>query len=137
MYAGVRLGVSQVRLGSSGVRHRGHAPGTALFPLAFPLMEKIKHTDEEPSKGTRIYEKIKEHNADEVNGFEYTWNITKENSENKPIILQMYSDKYVFNYDGKFWEKLLKIITIVAIIVVGVIATIVIVRSKMKNANKI
>ena len=64
VYAGVRLGVSQVRLGSSGVRHREHAPGTALFPLAFPLMEKIKHTDEEPSKGTRIYEKIKEHNAD-------------------------------------------------------------------------
>ena len=81
--------------------------------------------------------KIKEHNADEVNGFEYTWNITKENSENKPIILQMYTDKYVFNYDGKFWGNLLKIITIIAILIVGVITTIVIVRSKMKNANKI
>ena len=81
--------------------------------------------------------KIKEHNADEVNGFEYTWNITKENSENKPIILQMYSDKYVFNYDGKFWERLLKIVAIVAIIVIGVVIGVMMILSKMKKANKI
>lgn len=57
--------------------------------------------------------KVKENNADEKKGSSYIWHITKENSDNKPIIIQMYKKKYVFNYNNEIFKKIGLIILVV------------------------
>ena len=60
--------------------------------------------------------KVKEHNADEVGRYTYTWHINKDNYKEKIPSIKLYSDKYVFDYDGSFIKKVLTITGIVVII---------------------
>lgn len=51
--------------------------------------------------------KVKNSNADDVDGYTYTWNIKKDNSSNKRIYIQLYRDKYVFNYKNRIQKILI------------------------------
>jgi len=57
--------------------------------------------------------KLKETNADKIKGHTYYWYINKENYQNKPISLILYSDKHVWNYDNEILKRLGLIILVI------------------------
>ena len=63
--------------------------------------------------------KVKENNADRVDGYNYYWNVDKSNYENKSIYIELYKDKYVFNYENK-WGKIGIAILSIAILIISV-----------------
>lgn len=77
--------------------------------------------------------KVKYSNADSHSKFTYTWNYDKNNYKDKYIQLILYKDKFVFNYDGKFFRNL----TIVGLIVVSLAIIAIFIIKKSKKANKV
>ena len=76
--------------------------------------------------------KVKENNADEIDGYHYYWNINKSNYNDKNIYIMLYRDKYVFNYEG---EAIPFIIGTVLVAILIFIAIIVLRRKSTKNNN--
>lgn len=66
----------------------------------FTCMEDIKDL-ENVTISIKSNHKLKETNADKVKGHTYYWYINRENYQNKPISLVLYSNKYVWNYNNK------------------------------------
>lgn len=81
--------------------------------------------------------KVKEHNADKVNRYEYTWDIDRYNYQEKIPSLKLYSNKYVFDYEGKFMKRVIYFIVITVIIVSIVGGLYFHINEKNKNANQI
>ncbi|MDD6879364.1 MAG: hypothetical protein PUD59_03940 [bacterium] len=73
--------------------------------------------------------KVKQSNADNIEGNDYYWNINKSNSNNKSIYFEYYKDDYVFDSN-----KVVKI-TIIVLSIVGVIFIIILFLLKRKNNN--
>lgn len=81
--------------------------------------------------------KVKEHNADSVNRFEYTWNIDRTNYKEKIPSIKLYSNEYVFDYDGKFIKRVVYFVGFTVIILSVMTILYLFVRRKNKNANQI
>lgn len=77
--------------------------------------------------------KLKETNADSINGYEYTWHFNKNNYKDGKIYLKLYKNKYVFNYENEFT---IQIIIISAFVLTILISAIIIVR-RVKKAGKV
>lgn len=77
--------------------------------------------------------KLKETNADSINGYEYTWHFNKNNYKDGKIYLKLYKDKYVFNYENEFT---IQIIIISAFVLTILISTFIIIR-RVKKAGKV
>lgn len=77
--------------------------------------------------------KMESTNADEVDGYNYYWYINKENSNVSQIQINLYKDKYVFNYNN----IVTKIIIGIGILAFLAFIVIIIFRKKASNTNKI
>ena len=81
--------------------------------------------------------KVKDNNADSIDGYTYTWNINKKNYNNKRIYIKLYKDKYIFNYENEFYKKIaLYGSAACAIIIIGLFVTLKVMRKRHKS-NKI
>ena len=77
--------------------------------------------------------KLKETNADSINGYEYTWHFDQNNYKDGNVYLKLYKDKYVFNYENEFT---IQIIIISAFVLTILISTFIIIR-RVKKAGKV
>lgn len=80
---------------------------------------------------------VKENNADEVDGYIYTWHFDKNNYDKKSIYIELEKDKYVFNYENEFVKELLLYFSIIGIIVGVSIFMLVRFKKKNKKNNEI
>lgn len=71
---------------------------------------------------------VKDNNADEVDGYVYTWHFDKDNYDKKSIYIELEKDKFVFNYENEFVKTILLYVTI--IVVVAVTAVVVVKKFK-------
>lgn len=53
--------------------------------------------------------KVVSSNADIVNGYHYTWNISKEEKDDAAILITIKKDEYIFNYENEFIKKIMYI----------------------------
>ena len=86
----------------------------------------------------RSNHKLVETNADSVEkGYIYIWDINRSNYKSKIPYLKLHSNKYIFNYNNEFVNKVLTILIIVGIIVgvPGIICLVI--KSKRSLVNKI
>ena len=77
--------------------------------------------------------KLKDTNADEVNGYKYIWHFNKDNYQDGNIYLKLYKDKYVFNYDNEFTIKVI----IIGVSVLTILITALIIIRRVKKAQKV
>lgn len=81
--------------------------------------------------------KVVDSTADEVSKHTFIWNITKNDSKDKPLQITLKNDEYVFNYDN----RILKIIGIAFIITISIVILgkigIIIYNFRVKRRNKI
>lgn len=77
--------------------------------------------------------RVKENNADEIDKYNYYWNINKSNYDDKNIYIMLYRDKYVFNYEGEAIPYIIGSV-IVAILILIVI---IVLKRKSRNNNKV
>lgn len=79
--------------------------------------------------------KVIKTNADEVNDNVYTWYITKDNYENKPIEFQFSKEEKVTNYDNVIGKTIFKVVIVILgiLLVVGLIALFIFIKHKRSN----
>lgn len=81
--------------------------------------------------------KVVDSTADNVNMHTYTWNLTRENSQNKPLQITLKKNDYVFNYDN----RIVKIIGFAIVISISLVIfyklVIIIYNFKVRRKNKI
>ena len=77
--------------------------------------------------------KVKNNNADRVDNYNYYWEINKSNYKDKKIYIELYKDKYIFNYEN----NLVKIGIIILSIAILSVIVIIIFRQKSKKNNRI
>lgn len=59
---------------------------------------------------------VKDNNADEVDGYTYTWHFNKDNYDKKSIYIELEKDNFVFNYENEFVKKMILLFSIIGII---------------------
>lgn len=60
--------------------------------------------------------KVVSHNADIVDGYHYTWNLTRDQKEDSAILLTIKKDEYIFNYENEFLKKVMYFVVFTGII---------------------
>lgn len=81
--------------------------------------------------------KVLNNNADIVDGYHYTWNLTRENQDDAAIMITLKKDEYVFNYENEFFKKIIYIGAFVGIII-GVSGLVYYYfKTKRRNSNEI
>ena len=66
--------------------------------------------------------KVVSSNADSINGYHYTWNLSREEKDDAAILITIKKDEYVFNYKNEFLKKILYTVCFIGIILgVGII----------------
>lgn len=81
--------------------------------------------------------KVVSSNADLVNGYHYTWNLSRANKDDAAISIVIKKDEYIFNYENEFFKKILYTAGIIVIIVsVGGI-TYLYFKNKRNSSNEI
>lgn len=81
--------------------------------------------------------KVVSSNADLVDGYHYTWNLSRENKDDAAILITIKKDEYIFNYENEFLKKILYTVGIIVIIVgVGGI-TYLYFKNKRNTSNEI
>ena len=81
--------------------------------------------------------KVVSSNADIVNGYHYTWNLSRDTKEESAIQITLKKDEYIFNYENEFVKKVIYFVVITGIIL-GVSGLIyVYFRNKRKQLNEI
>lgn len=86
--------------------------------------------------------KVAKHNADEVNGYTYRWNIDRTNYSDKNVYVELYKDKYEKGYNNeKNKRQLAKVIKTILIVVlciaISLFIVIIILRKKANRNNRI
>ena len=76
-------------------------------------------------------------NADIVDGYHYTWNISRAEKEDAAILITLEKDEYIFNYENEFVKKVIYIAIIVGIILVVSSLIYVYFKNKRKRLNEI
>lgn len=106
---------------------------TSLKNLCFdqyPLLDNI-------TIHVKTNHKVVSSNASQVNGYHYTWNISRENKDDSAILLTLKKNEYVFNYENEFLKKIMYIGVFIGIIF-GISSIIYIYfKRKRKQVNQI
>lgn len=63
--------------------------------------------------------KVVSSNADSVDGYHYTWNLSRENKDDAAILITLKKDEYIFNYENEFVKKIM-FFGLIAGIILGV-----------------
>ena len=72
-----------------------------------------------------------------MDGYHYTWNLSRESKDNAAINITIKKDEYIFNYENEFVKKIIYIVIIVGIIL-GVSSLVYYYfKNKRKNSNEI
>lgn len=106
---------------------------TSLENLCFkeyPILDRI-------TINLKTNHKVVNSNATKVNGYHYTWDITRENSEESNISITIKKDEYIFNYENEFVKKIIYIVLIVGIILSVSIICYLYFKNKSKRLNEI
>ena len=77
--------------------------------------------------------KVKSNNASSVDGYNYYWTFTEANKDNAGIYIELYKDKYVFNYEN----KITIVLTIFISLAILAFIVIIIFRKKASKNNRI
>ena len=77
--------------------------------------------------------KVKSNNASRVDGYNYYWTFTEANKDNAGIYIELYKDKYVFNYEN----KITIVLTIFISLAILAFIVIIIFRKKASKNNRI
>lgn len=59
---------------------------------------------------------VKDNNADEVDGYVYTWHFDENNYDEKSIYIELDKDKFVFNYENEFIKRILLYVSILVVV---------------------
>ncbi len=79
-----------------------------------------KYTDlESITVNIKTNHKVYSSNADSKDGYTYTWNITKDNYEKKPVQIRIYKDKYVLNYNNELNRSLYIFLIVLGVLLLG------------------
>lgn len=81
--------------------------------------------------------KVLNHNADAVNNETYTWHLTKENSLDRIIKIELAEDEYVSNYDNEILKNTGMILGIIIGATILIIVIVFFFRKRMDTANKV
>jgi len=81
--------------------------------------------------------KVISNNADSVDGYKYTWNITRENYQNKYIQIEYYKKEYVSNYNGSTIIEIIKKVLLFVIPITAALIVLYYFKIRGKRANKI
>ena len=81
--------------------------------------------------------KVVDSNADTVDGYHYTWNITRENKDNAGISITIKKNEYIFNYENEFIKKIIYIGAIIGIILVVSLSIYIKIRNENRKMNEI
>lgn len=92
----------------------------------YPDLEKL-------TVNIKTNHRVYSNNADSNKNYIYTWNIDKNNYQEKSIQIRIYKDKYVLNYNNELSKKLYIFLIILGILLLAMG----IVLLRMKKANKI
>lgn len=60
--------------------------------------------------------KVVSNNADIVDGYHYTWNLSRETKDDSAILITLKKDEYIFNYENEFVKKIMYFVLIIGII---------------------
>lgn len=82
----------------------------------FTCFDELKES-EKITIAVRTNHKVKEHNADKKKGHTYYWHINKDNYKKKPISIQMYKNRYVWNYNNVVVKRILLLLVVITITV--------------------
>ncbi|MGN1001081.1 MAG: hypothetical protein ACI4OG_04010 [Bacilli bacterium] len=77
--------------------------------------------------------KMEDNNADEVDGYNYYWNINSTNYNNKTIYIKLYKNKYVFNYENSALPYIIVTVSVAILIFIVIIFL----RKRDKRNNEI
>lgn len=106
---------------------------TSLENLCFkeyPLLDRI-------TVSIKTNHKVVSSNATKTKGYNYTWDITRDSSNDSAITLTIKKNEFIFNYENEFIKKIIYIILIIGIILgVGSIIYFYI-KNKNKQLNEI
>lgn len=106
---------------------------TSLTNRCFDEYEKLDNI----TVNLKTNHKVVSSNADIVNGYRYTWNLSRENKDDAAIQITLKKDEYIFNYENEFLKKVLYIGGITGIIVVGGSITYLYFKKKRIKTNEI
>lgn len=81
--------------------------------------------------------KVVSSNADIVNGYHYTWNITELTKDDAAIMITLKKDEYIFNYENEFIKKIIYIAGITGIIVIISGGTYMYFKKKRTRVNEV
>ena len=81
--------------------------------------------------------KVVSSNADIVDGYHYTWNLTRENQDDAAIMITIKKNEYIFNYENEFVKKIIYSAIFIGIILIisGIIYLYF--KNKRNNINEI
>lgn len=100
---------------------------TSLKNLCFDIYPELK----ELTIHLKTNHKVVNTNADKVDGYHYTWDITRENQEDAAILITLKKNEYIFNYENEFIKKIIYIGGFIGIILV--VSVIIYTNIKKKN----
>lgn len=60
--------------------------------------------------------KVVSSNADIVDGYHYTWNLSRETKDDSAILITLKKNEYIFNYENEFVKKIMYFVIIIGII---------------------
>ena len=109
---------------------------TYILSTGEGMLETVYTTHKDLDKFTihlKTNHKVKNNNADRVDGYNYYWDVNRFNYRDKSVYVELYKDKHVFNYENEFVHIL---IGIGVALFAGVIAF-GFMRTKSKKNNKI
>lgn len=81
--------------------------------------------------------KVVSNNADIVDGYHYTWNISRTEKDDAAILITLEKNEYIFNYENEFAKKVIYIAIIVGIILVVSSLIYIYFKNKRKRLNEI
>lgn len=81
--------------------------------------------------------KVVSNNAHVVDGYHYTWNLSRENKDDAAISITIKKDDYIFNYENEFVKKVIYSLVIIGIIIGVGSAVYIFINKKRKNINEI
>lgn len=75
----------------------------------YPMLDRI-------TVNLKTNHKVVSSNATKVKGYHYTWEFTRDISNDSAIMITMKKNDYIFNYENEFIKKIIYIVLIVGII---------------------
>lgn len=106
---------------------------TSLENLCFkeyPMLDRI-------TINIKTNHKVVASNATKSKKYQYTWDITRDKSQDSAIQLTIKKDEFIFNYENEFLKKIIYITLIIGIILIVSGGTYLFIKNKNKQHNEI